>query len=67
MHHLLIALGSEPELQTELLHAANVNGVSQLEVQNLLGAPAKLAEYFAAWCEACDDISRSMSGKIDES
>ena len=36
INHLLIALGSEAELQTQLLHAANLNGVSQLEVEDLL-------------------------------
>lgn len=36
IHHLLIALGSEAELQTELSHAANLAGVSHSEIQELL-------------------------------
>lgn len=36
IHHLLIALGSEAELQTELRHAANLKNVSPSEIEVLL-------------------------------
>ena len=36
IQHLLIALGSEAELQTQLLHAANVGSLSHNEVTTLL-------------------------------
>lgn len=36
IHHLLIALGSEAELQTQLRHAAALSAVSQAEIDGLL-------------------------------
>lgn len=36
IQHVLIALGSEAELQTELRHAANLAGVSQGEIDELV-------------------------------
>jgi four helix bundle protein len=42
INHLLIALGSEAELQTELLHAANFNGVSQSEIEDLLARASEI-------------------------
>jgi four helix bundle protein len=36
INHLLIALGSEAELQTELLHAANLSGATQPEIEDLM-------------------------------
>lgn len=36
IQHLLIALGSEGELQSELLHAANITGVAPAEIEHLI-------------------------------
>jgi four helix bundle protein len=36
IRHLLIALGSEAELQTELVHAGSLMGISQSEIEDLL-------------------------------
>jgi four helix bundle protein len=36
IHHLVIALGSEAELQTELRHTATLGCASQSEIQDLL-------------------------------
>lgn len=42
IHHLVIALGSEAELQTELRHTANLSCVSQSEIQDLLDRTSEI-------------------------
>ena len=42
IRHLMIALGSEAELETELTHAANFRGISQSEIDDLLDRTSEI-------------------------